>query len=83
VKFFCDCLTFFLLGPNSVDIRKKIFSIPYVEWKKRGFSKGTLHHLKKQADGDKPFYLQKQVMTQLDQWDQTVDQCGSTVDGMD
>jgi CRISPR-associated protein Cas1 len=57
-------------------------SIPYVEWKKRGFSKGTLHHLKKQAEGDKPFYFQKQVMTRLDQWDQSVDKCGSTVDGM-
>jgi hypothetical protein len=41
-----------------------------------------LHHLKKQAEGDKPFYFQKQVMTRLDQWDQSVDKCGSTVDGM-
>jgi CRISPR-associated protein Cas1 len=61
---------------DSDNIRKKILSIPYGEWKKRGFSRGTLHHLKKQADGDKPFYLQKQVMTRLDQWDQGADQVG-------
>jgi hypothetical protein len=36
----------------------------------------TLHHLKQQADGDQPFYLQKQVMTRLDQWDQCADQIG-------
>lgn len=68
---------------DADEIRKKILSIPYVEWKKRGFSKGTLHHLKKQADGDKPFYLQKQVMTRIDQWDQSVDQRKSTVDVRD
>jgi len=61
---------------DADDIRKKILSIPYVEWKKRGFSKGTLHHLKKQTDGDLQFYLQKQVMTRLDQWDLDADQVG-------
>jgi hypothetical protein len=68
---------------DADDIRKKILSIPYIEWKRRGFSKGTLHYMKKNAEGDQPFTLNKHVMTRLDQWDQSVDQRGSTVDGMD
>jgi len=47
------------------------------------FSKGTLHYIKKNAASKKPFTLNKHVITRLDQWDQSVDQCGSTVDGMD
>ena len=58
---------------DADDIRKKILSIPYVEWKRRGFSKGTLHHMKKNAERDQPFSLNKHVMTRLDQWDQSVD----------
>jgi CRISPR-associated protein Cas1 len=68
---------------DADDIRKKIFSIPYTEWKRRGFSKGTLHYMKKNAEGDQPFTLNKHVMTRLDQWDQSVDQRGSTVDEVD
>jgi len=37
----------------------------------------------KNAAGDQPFTLNKHVMTCLDQWDQSVDHRGSTVDGMD
>jgi len=69
---------------DALDIRKKILSIPYVEWKRRGFSKGALHYMKKNAEGDQPFTLNKHVMTRLDQWDQSIDQsgdlCGSTGD---
>ena len=65
---------------DSDDIRKKILSIPYTEWKKRRFSKGTLHYMKKNAEGDQPFTLNKHVITRLDQWDQGADQRGSTVD---
>jgi CRISP-associated protein Cas1 len=68
---------------DALDIRKKILSIPYVEWKRRGFSKGALHYMKKNAEGDQPFTLNKHVLTRLDQWDQSVDQRGSTVDGLD
>ncbi|AGB03031.1 CRISPR-associated endonuclease Cas1 [Methanoregula formicica] len=68
---------------DADEIRKKILSIPYTEWKKRGFSKGTLHYMKKNAEGDQPFTLNKHVMTRLDRWDQPADKCGSTVDGMD
>jgi CRISPR-associated protein Cas1 len=51
---------------DADDIRKKIKSIPYTKWKKRGFSKGTLHYLKKNAEGDQPFTLNKHVLTRLD-----------------
>lgn len=51
-----------------------------VEWRKLGFSKGTLYYMKTNAEGNKPFTLNKHVMTRFDQWDQSVDQRGSTVD---
>jgi CRISP-associated protein Cas1 len=75
-------LTLDLSSPDYVisrldadDIRKKILSIPYAEWKRRGFSKETLHYMKKNAKGDQPFSLNKHVVTRLDQWDQGADQC--------
>lgn len=40
----------------------------FVEWKKRGFSKGTLHYMKKNAESEKPFTLNKHVRERLDQW---------------
>jgi CRISP-associated protein Cas1 len=54
---------------DTDDIRKKILSIPYSEWKRRGFSKGTLHYMKKNAEGEQPFTLNKHVKERLDQWD--------------
>jgi len=65
---------------DSADIRIKILSISYADWNKLGFSKGTLHNMKQNAKGDQPFTLNKHVMTRLNQWDQSVDKCGSTVD---
>jgi CRISP-associated protein Cas1 len=53
---------------DTGDIRKKILSIPYTEWKKRGFSKGGLNYMKKNAEGDKPFSLNKHVRERLDKW---------------
>jgi len=38
--------------------------------------------MKKTDGGDQPFTLNKHVMTRLDQWDQSVDQRGSTVDSV-
>jgi hypothetical protein len=46
-----------------------ILSIPYAQWKKRGFSKGTLHYMKKNAESDKPFTLNKHVRERLNKWD--------------
>jgi hypothetical protein len=38
----------------------------------RGFSKGTLHYMKKNAEGSRPFTLNKQVRARLDQCDQVL-----------
>jgi CRISP-associated protein Cas1 len=46
---------------DSEEMRKKILNISYAEWKKRGYSKGTLHYLKKNAEGEKPFTINKRV----------------------
>lgn len=65
---------------DTVDIRKKILSISYSDWRKLGFSKGTLHYMKQNAKGDQPLTFNKHVMTRLNQWDQSVDKYGSIVD---
>ena len=57
---------------DSDEMRKKILSIPYAQWKKRGFSKGTLNYMKKNAESGKPFILNKLVRKRLDQWKETV-----------
>jgi len=48
--------------------------------KQREFSKGALHHMKKNAEGDQPFTLNTHVMTGLDQWDQGANQVGGCAD---
>jgi len=50
-------------------LRKKILDIGYTEWKKMGFSKGTLHYMKKNAEADKPFSLNAHVKERLDMWE--------------
>jgi CRISPR-associated protein Cas1 len=57
---------------DSDVVRKKILSIPYTQWKKRGFSKGTLNYMKQNAEGNKPFTLNKHVKERVDQWDMSV-----------
>ncbi|WP_462273301.1 CRISPR-associated endonuclease Cas1 [Methanohalophilus sp.] len=53
---------------DNMEIRQLILDISYVEWKKLGFSKGTLHDLKRRAKNDKPFSLNKHVQERLNQW---------------
>lgn len=55
---------------DTDEIRRKILSISYVDWKKLGFSKGTLHYMKKNAESEKPFSLNQHVVERLMQWDQ-------------
>ena len=50
---------------DSEELRQKIISITYAQWKKLGFSKGTLHYMKKNAMSDKPFTLNKHVRERL------------------
>jgi len=53
---------------DSDEMRRKILAIPYAEWKKMGFSKGTLHYLKKNARDGKPFTMNRHVRERLEQW---------------
>ncbi|WP_407356400.1 hypothetical protein [Methanolobus sp. WCC5] len=53
---------------DSDDIRQKILSISYSEWKKMGFSKDTLHYMKKNVEADKPFTLNSHVRERLEMW---------------
>lgn len=57
---------------DSSDIRQKILSITYSDWEKLGFSKGTLHYMKKNAEADKPFTLNAHNKERLDQWEKLV-----------
>jgi CRISPR-associated protein Cas1 len=45
--------------------------LSYTEWKKMGFSKGTLHYMKQNAMSEKPFTLNAHVRERLEKWDQT------------
>jgi CRISPR-associated protein Cas1 len=51
---------------DNKELRDNILYISYSDWKKLGFSKGTLHQLKQKARSDKPFYLQKRVKDKLE-----------------
>jgi len=50
-------------------LRKKIIDMPYTEWNKMGFSKGTLHYMKQNARSDKPFTLNAHVRERLKTWE--------------
>lgn len=54
---------------DSDEMRRKILAILYAEWKKMGFSKGTLFYLKKNARDGKPFTMNKHVRERLEQWE--------------
>jgi CRISPR-associated protein Cas1 len=54
---------------DSEEIRQKILSISYTQWENMGFSKGTLHYMKQNAKGDKPFTMNKHVRDRLEMWD--------------
>jgi CRISPR-associated protein Cas1 len=47
-------------------LRQKIIDMSYAEWKKMGFSKGTLHYMKQNAKSDKPFTLNAHVRERLE-----------------
>jgi len=54
--------------PDSDEVRQKILAISYKEWKEMGFSKGTLHYMKKNAESGQPFSLNKHVRERLAYW---------------
>ncbi|MCM2466009.1 CRISPR-associated protein Cas1 [Methanoculleus sp. CWC-02] len=53
---------------DSDEIRQKILNVPYAEWKKMGFSKGTLHYMKQNTKNGKSFTLNKHVRERLAEW---------------
>jgi CRISP-associated protein Cas1 len=57
---------------DSYKVRRKILNLSYTDWHKRGFSKGTLHYMKKNAKAEKPFTLNKHVRERLDQWENVI-----------
>ena len=57
---------------DSYDVRQKILNISYVDWKKLGFSKGTLHYMKQNAKSDKPFSLNSHVLERVNRWEALV-----------
>ena len=48
-------------------------AIPNTQWKKHGYSKGTLNYMKKNANSDKPFTLNKHVRDRLNKWDNFIE----------
>ena len=50
---------------DSEELRQKIIDMSYSEWKKMGFSKGTLHNMKQNAKSGKPFSLNAHVRERL------------------
>lgn len=58
---------------DTDEIRRKILGISYADWKKLGFSKGSLHYMKKNAESEKPFSLNQHVVERLMAWDQLKD----------
>jgi len=40
-----------------------------VDWKKLGFSKGSLHYMKQNAKSDKPFTLNAHVLERVNNWE--------------
>ncbi|WP_292462316.1 CRISPR-associated protein Cas1 [Methanolobus sp.] len=55
--------------PDSDDIRQKILSISYTDWENMGFSKGTLHYMKKNAEANMAFTLNAHVKERLELWE--------------
>ena len=51
---------------DSQDLRDTILNLSYVEWEKMGFSRGTLHYMKKNAKGNSPFTLNKHVKERIE-----------------
>lgn len=52
---------------DTEDMRQIILDMPYTEWKKMGYSKGTLHQLKRKVKEGKAFALQGRVKDKLAQ----------------
>lgn len=54
-----------LVRDDSAELRGKVLTITYAEWQALGYSKGTLHHLKKSAAQEAPFTLYGKVRERI------------------
>ncbi len=52
---------------DTTEMREKILKTSIYRWKKKGFSKGTLSNLKKNARSDKSFKINKHVRDRLEE----------------
>jgi CRISP-associated protein Cas1 len=50
---------------DTEQIRQKILKMNYTQWKKQGYSKGTLHYMKQNAKKETTFKLNKHVIERL------------------
>jgi CRISPR-associated protein Cas1 len=55
---------------DSEELRQKILDVSYSEWKKMGFSKGTLHYMKQNTKSGKSFSLNAHVKERLESWEE-------------
>ena len=46
-----------IVRDDTEELRQKVMGIGYNQWKKMGYSKGTLHQLKAKARKDAPFRI--------------------------
>ena len=61
-----------LLRIDTSDIREQIKNIKYTEWKKMGYSKGTLHPMKQKIKEGKPFTITPTVKKKLEKLQQEI-----------
>lgn len=57
-----------LTRADTKTIREKILAIKYVDWIKKGFSKGSLFYLKKNASSSSKFLINKEMFERLSNW---------------
>jgi len=55
-----------LLRDDTPELREKVLAISYYKWMKAGYSKGSLHYLKKNARSEKPFRVYGKMKDKLD-----------------
>lgn len=51
---------------DTPELREKVLGIGYYNWMKAGYSKGSLHYLKKNARSEKPFRIYGKMKDKLD-----------------
>ncbi|MFW3145560.1 MAG: CRISPR-associated endonuclease Cas1 [Thermoplasmatota archaeon] len=59
----------FMEAVDNKELRDKILNITYADWKKKGYSPGSLHYLKKIAESNMPLKLNQITIEKLDSID--------------